>query len=70
MEDDDSKTRRFYSETEDGESMLPDDQPDTKLRTLDEEMMDSTTEIDRKILVAAISESTSQQCADQSGSPK
>ena len=33
---------------------LPDDQPDTKLRKLDDEMLDSMTEIDRKILAAAI----------------
>ena len=34
MEDDDSKTRRFNSETEDGESMSPDDKPDTNLEML------------------------------------
>ena len=32
----------------------PDDQPDTKLRNLDDEMLGSMTEIDRKILAAAI----------------
>ena len=34
--------------------MSPDDQPDTKLRKLDEDMLDSMTETDRKILAAAI----------------
>ena len=32
----------------------PDDPPDTKLRKLDNEMLDSMTEIDQKILAAAI----------------
>ena len=32
----------------------PDDQPDTRLRTLDNDMLDSMNEIDRKILAAAI----------------
>ena len=54
MEDGDSKSRRFNSETEEGKSMPPDDQPDTKLRKLDEQMMDRMTEIDRKILASAI----------------
>ena len=55
MEDDDFKTRRFNSETEgESESMSPANEPDTKLRQLDDEMLDSMTEIDRKILAAAI----------------
>ena len=41
-------------ETEKGERMLPDEQPDSRLRNLDEEMMDSMTEIDHKILAEAI----------------
>jgi hypothetical protein len=56
MEDDDFKTRRFNSETEEGESesMSPDNEPDAKLRKLDDEMLDSMAEIDRKSLAAAI----------------
>ena len=56
MEDDDFKTRRLNSETEEGEgeSMSPANEPDTKLRKLDDEMLDSMTEIDHKILAAAI----------------
>ena len=54
MEDEDFNTRRFHSEIEEGESISSDDQPDTKLRQLDEEMLDSMIEIDRKILAAAI----------------
>ena len=59
MEDDDSKTRRFNLETEEGESipnesMSPASEPDPKFQKLDEEMLDSMTEIDRKILAAAI----------------
>ena len=54
MEDDDSKTRRFNSEIEEGEGMSPDSQPDTKLRTPDDEMLDHMTEIDRNILAAEI----------------
>ena len=54
MEDDNSKTRRFNSEIEEGERMSPDHQPHTKLLTFGEEMLDSMIEIDRKILAAAI----------------
>ena len=60
MEEDVNKNRRINSETEEGEKdddMVPgspDDQPDTKLRKLDDDMLDSMNEIDRKILTAAI----------------
>ena len=59
MDEDVNKTRRINSETEEGDDLSsipgsPDDQPDTKLRKLDDDMLDSMTEIDRKILAAAI----------------
>ena len=59
MDEDINKTRRINSEIEEGDDMslirgLPDDQPDNKLRMFDDEMLDSMTEIDRKILAAAI----------------
>ena len=59
MEDDDFKTCRFNSETEEGDnddmmSKSPDSQPDTRLRKVDDDMLDSMDEIDRKILAAAI----------------
>ena len=53
MDEDVNKTRRFNSET----SLIPGsvhDQPDTKLRKLDDDMLDSRTEIDCTILAAAI----------------
>ena len=41
----------------DNDDMLPgspDDQPDTKFRKLDDDMLDSINEIDRTVLAAAI----------------
>ena len=59
MDEDVAKTRMINSEIEEGDEMSsipgsPDDQPDTKLRKLDDKMRDSMTEIDRNILAAAI----------------
>ena len=59
MDEDVNKNRKVNSEIEEGDNddMLPgspDDQPDTKLRKLDDDMLDSMNEIDRNILAAAI----------------
>ena len=61
MDEDANKVRKLNSETEEGESVSipgsPDNEPDTKLRKLedvDDDMLDSTDEVDRKILAAAI----------------
>ena len=56
MDEDINKTRKINSETEEGKEMssIPDDQPDTKLMKLDDEMLESMTEIDRNILAGAI----------------
>ena len=59
MDEDIIKACKFNSETEEGDAVMsipgsPDDQPDSKLRNLDDEMLDTMNEIDRKILAAAI----------------
>ena len=59
MDEDINKIRRINSDIAEGDDMSsipgsPDDQPDTKFRKIDDEMLDSMTEIDRKILAAAI----------------
>ena len=58
MEEDINKVRKFNSETEGEDAMsipsLPDDQPDTKLRSCHDDMLDSMNEVDRNILAAAI----------------
>ena len=59
MEDDVNKVRKFNSEIEEEENDMsipgsPDDQPYTKFRKLDDEMLDSMSEADRKFLAAAI----------------
>ena len=51
MDEDINKTRRLNSEIEVGDEVpsipgSPDDQPDTKLRDVDDEMLDSMTEIE------------------------
>ena len=58
MDEDVNKTLKINSEIEGDEmSSIPgshDDQPDTKLRKVDEDMLDCLKEFDRKIMVAAI----------------
>ena len=59
MDKDIHKARNFNSEIEEGNGVMsipgsPDDQPDIKLRKLEDELLDSNNEIDRKILAAAI----------------
>ena len=62
MDEDVNKVRKFNLDTEEGESMLvesesPDKEPVTKIPNLadvDDDMLDSMNEVDRKILAAAI----------------
>ena len=63
MDEDVNKVRKFNSETEEGEEDnmsipgSPDNEPDTKLRKLedvDDDMLDRMSEVDRIILGAAI----------------
>ena len=59
MDEDVNKVRKFNLDTEEGESMLvesesPDKEPVTKIQKLDDDMLDSMNEVDRKILAAAI----------------
>ena len=74
MDEDINKNRRINSETEEGErdddmvSGSPEDQPDTKLRKLDDEMLEIMNDIDRKILAAAILGVDTTEVYPQNGS--
>ena len=59
MEDVVNKVRKFNSDTEEGEKGMSipgslDMESDTKMTTLDDEMLDSRNEVDRQILASAI----------------